>query len=68
MTTVTVSPKFPVVIPQKIRESLNIHPGQKVQILSVKGRIAFILLNPPRKMRGVLKGIGTELPREQGRV
>ena len=30
MTTVTVSPKFPVVIPQKIRESLNIHPGQKV--------------------------------------
>ncbi len=37
MTTVTVSPKFPVVIPQKIRESLNIHPGQKVQILSVKG-------------------------------
>ncbi len=68
MTTVNLSPKFPLVIPQKIRKFLNIHPGQKVQVFSVQGRIAFILVNPPRKMGGVLKGIGTDGPREQGRV
>ena len=68
MTTVTVSPKFQVVIPQKIRESLNIYPGQKVQVLSFKGRIEFILLTPPRKMRGFLKGIDTDVPREPDRV
>ena len=68
MTTVKVTPKYPAVIPQKIRKFLNIHPGQKVQVFSVQGRIAFILVNPPRKMRGFLKGIGTDGPREQGRV
>ena len=33
MTTVTVSPKFQVVIPLAIREALGIRPGQKVQAI-----------------------------------
>lgn len=68
MTTVTVSPKFQVVIPQKIRESLDIHPGQKVQVLSYKGRIEFLLVRKPRDMRGFLAGIDTTVPRENDRA
>jgi len=67
MTTVTVSPKFQVVIPQKIRESLNIQAGQKVQVLSYKGRIEIIPVKPPREMRGLLAGIDTTIPRDLDR-
>lgn len=64
MTTVTVSPKFQVVIPQKVRKDLNLYPGQKIQVLSYKGRIEFIPLRSPREMRGFLKGIDTSVPRD----
>ena len=30
MQTVTISPKFQIVIPKEIRESLQLSPGQKV--------------------------------------
>ncbi|MBE7533387.1 MAG: AbrB/MazE/SpoVT family DNA-binding domain-containing protein [Ardenticatenaceae bacterium] len=34
MTTVSASPKFQIVIPKAIRETLDIQPGQKIQIIS----------------------------------
>ena len=57
MTAVTVSPKFQVVIPKDIREAMGIYSGQKVQILSYRGRIELIPLKPMKEMRGFLKGI-----------
>lgn len=68
MITVTVSPKFQVVIPQKIRETLNIKPGQKVQVLSYRGRIEFIPVRNAKDMRGFLKGIDTSIIRDDDRV
>lgn len=68
MHTVTVSPKFQVVIPRPVRESLGIEPGQKLQVLIYRGCIEFIPLQPMRKMRGFLKGIDTSVPRERDRV
>ncbi len=56
MTVVKVSPKYQVVIPQKIRESLGIEPGQKVQALQYMDRIEFIPVKPAKAMRGFLKG------------
>jgi AbrB family looped-hinge helix DNA binding protein len=37
MSVVTVSPKFQVVIPSHIRESLELEPGQKVQAFDFEG-------------------------------
>ena len=34
MTAVTVSPKFQVVIPKEVRESMGIFSGQKIQVLT----------------------------------
>ncbi|MBM1143637.1 AbrB/MazE/SpoVT family DNA-binding domain-containing protein [Alcanivorax sp. ZXX171] len=68
MTAVTVSPKYQIVIPKEIRESMGIVSGQKVQIMSYQGRIELIPLKPMKEMRGFLKGIDTSVDREEDRL
>ncbi len=68
METVTISPKFEVVIPRPVWESLNLHPGQQVQIIRYGDRIELIPLVPAKKMRGFLKGIDTSIERESDRL
>lgn len=68
MQTVTVSPKFQVVIPKEIRESLKLAPGQKIQALLYENRIELIPVRPVKKMRGFLKGIDTTIDRETDRL
>lgn len=66
--TVTVSPKYQVVIPQGVRESLGIKPGQKLDVFEYDGRIEFVLVRSPREMRGFLSGIDTSVDRDPDRV
>ncbi len=68
MTAVTVSPKYQIVIPKEIRESMGIVSGQKVQIMSYQGRIEIIPLKPMEEMKGFLKGIDTTVAREEDRI
>lgn len=68
MQTVTVSPKFQVVIPKEMRESLKLAPGQKIQALLYENRIELIPVRPIKKMRGFLKGIDTTIDRETDRL
>ena len=68
MPTVTVSPKYQVVIPKDIRESMGIYSGQKIRVLTYQNRIELIPVKPMKKMRGFLKGIDTEVVREKDRV
>jgi len=68
MTTVTVSPKFQVVIPKEIREEMELKPGQKLQIIALGDRIEFILIKKIKDARGFLKGINTEFEREGDRL
>ncbi len=68
MTAVTVSPKYQVVIPKEVRESLGIYSGQKIQVLTYQNRIELIPIKPMKKMRGFLKGINTKILRDKDRV
>jgi AbrB family looped-hinge helix DNA binding protein len=68
MTTVTVSPKYQVVIPKEIRQKLKLKPGQKLQIVQLGDRIEFLLLKDIKDSRGFLKGINTEIEREGDRL
>jgi len=68
MYTVTVSPKFQVVIPQAIRKSLALQPGQKVQAILYENRIELIPIKSMQSMRGFLKGIDTSIEREADRL
>jgi len=67
METLTISRKFQVVIPKKIRERLGLSPGQKVQAFLYGDRIELIPLRPARRLRGFLKGIDRTVPREPDR-
>ena len=68
MPVVTISPKFQVIIPQKIRESMELEPGQKVQAIQYENRIEFIPVRTAKSMRGVVRGIDTRVTRERDRV
>ena len=68
MTAVTVSPKYQVVIPKEIRESMQIRPGQKIQMLIYKNRIELIPLQSMKNLRGFAKGIDTDFEREKDRL
>jgi len=66
--TLTISPKFQVVIPKAIRERLGLSPGQKLQAVLYGDRIELIPIEPARRLRGFLKGIDTAVAREPDRA
>lgn len=68
MEAVTISPKYQVVIPRKVRESLHLIPGQRVQVVVYGNRIELIPLRKMSEMRGFLKGINTSFKREPDRI
>ena len=68
MITVTVSPKYQIVIPKVVRDALSIEPGQKVQVIQYLNRIELIPIRPMKSARGFLKGINTSIQREDDRV
>ena len=67
METVTVSPKYQVVIPRKIRQILRVQPGQKVKVILYDNRIEMIPVRPVEESRGFLRGIDTSVERELDR-
>jgi len=67
MITITVSPKFQVVIPKEIRKKLNLRPGQKLQVIQLGDRIEYIILKDIKDARGFLKDINTDVEREGDR-
>lgn len=67
MTTVTLSPKYQVVIPKEIREKLELKPGQKLQIINIGDTIEFVPIRDIKSARGFLKGIDTNINRKGDR-
>jgi AbrB family looped-hinge helix DNA binding protein len=69
MDAVTVSPKYQVVIPLKVRQRMRVKPGQKMHVLAYDNMVVFIPVRSMKEARGSLKGINTDIERdEQDRV
>lgn len=68
MHSVTLSPKFQVVIPLPVRRTMGLRPGQKIQVVEYEGRIELIPDRDIAELRGFLKGINTTFEREEDRV
>ncbi len=64
MTSVTVSPKYQVVIPKKIRESMQIRPGEKLQVISFESRIELVPIRPIKEIRAIFKGLDSSFDRD----
>jgi AbrB family looped-hinge helix DNA binding protein len=68
MTTVTLSPKFQVVIPLAIRTALGLKRGEKLHVIRYAGRVELIPVRTMKEMRGFLSGMNTHIEREDDRL
>lgn len=67
MNIATLSPKYQIVIPAKVRQTMTLRKGMKFQVISYNERIELVPVRPMSKMRGFLKGIDTSIKRERDR-
>jgi AbrB family looped-hinge helix DNA binding protein len=68
MDTVVLSSKYRIVIPQNIREKVDLKLGQKIVVIEKDGVIHLIPQKPIKEMRGFLKGIdATQLRDDEDR-
>lgn len=65
MDTVTISPKYQVVIPRAIREKWNVKPGQKVRIIMYGNRLEIVPVRDLKSSRGFLAGMSSDIEREE---
>ena len=68
MKTITISPKYQIVIPKEIRKELKLKPGQKLQVIQAEDRVEYIILKDIKDARGFLKSMNTDILREEDRI
>jgi AbrB family looped-hinge helix DNA binding protein len=66
--TITLSPKFQIVIPKEIRDRLRLRSGQKIRAIVIDDRIELIPVRKARELRGFLPGLDTTVEREPDRA
>ena len=65
MEAVTISSKYQVVIPREVREQFNLKPGQKIMFIPYNNVLHVIIVPSIKQARGMLKGINTDVQREE---
>jgi AbrB family looped-hinge helix DNA binding protein len=65
MARTRVSPKYQIVIPKEVRESMDLKVGQELQVVARSGSITLVPERPLTSLRGFAKGIRTEKLREK---
>lgn len=65
MDTVTLSPKFQVVIPKEIREDMNLKPGERLVVIEKEGTIHMVPVGNIKKMRGFIRGVSSKGMRDE---
>jgi AbrB family looped-hinge helix DNA binding protein len=68
MSTVTLSSKYQVVIPKDIRENIGLKAGTSFEVISYSNRIELIPIQPMKKLKGIFKGIDTNIKRDDDRI
>jgi AbrB family looped-hinge helix DNA binding protein len=64
MEKTTLSSKFQIVIPSEVRKKMNAKPGQQFWVLYEDGSIKLIPRKNIKDLRGVLKGMDTNIERD----
>ena len=68
MSTVVLSDNFEVVIPQDIREALHLEAGETLRVFLSEGRVELVPDRPVQAMRGFLRGMNTDIERDEDRL
>lgn len=68
MDIVTVSPKYQVVIPLRVRKAFRMNPGEKLQVVSYENRIELVPVRKMRSLKGFLAGLTNKIEREDDRL
>jgi AbrB family looped-hinge helix DNA binding protein len=65
MARTRVSQKYQIVIPKEVRESIDLHVGQELQVVAKGGVITLVPEQPLSSLRGFAKGIRTDNLRDK---
>jgi len=65
MEITTLSSKYQVVIPKKIREQFHLKPGQKLVFIPYKNSLRLVIVPPIEEAYGFLEGLDTNVEREE---
>lgn len=65
MDAATISSKYQIVIPRKIRDQYDVKPGYKVVFIPFEKSLRLIFVPPIEQARGMFPGIDTNIEREE---
>jgi AbrB family looped-hinge helix DNA binding protein len=65
MEATTISSKFQVVIPKKIRRQYNLKPGQKLVFIPYRNSLRVVIAPDIDQAYGFVEGIDTAVPRDE---
>jgi len=68
MKTVVLSSKYQVVIPKEVREDIGLEAGTRLEIMTYGNRIELVPILPMKKLKGIFKGIDTDIERDADRI
>ncbi len=68
MTTISLSPKFQIVIPKALRNTLHLIAGQQLEARVNDGKIELIPIQPMQAARGMFPGIDTTVPNDDEKL
>jgi AbrB family looped-hinge helix DNA binding protein len=68
MNKVTLSNKYQVVIPEDVREKIGLKVGVSFEVITYSNRIELVPIKPIKHLKGILKGIDTNIIRDEDRA
>ena len=68
MNTVTLSDEYQLVFPEEIRETIGIKAGTSFEVISYNNRIELVPIKSIKNLKGIFKGIDTNIIRDSDRI
>ncbi|MDQ1265377.1 MAG: hypothetical protein QG635_527 [Bacteroidota bacterium] len=68
MAYITISPDYTLEIPSEIIRQMNVNPGKKYQVIKLDDMLEIVPYYEIEELRGFLKGIDTNIERDEDRL
>jgi AbrB family looped-hinge helix DNA binding protein len=68
MNIVTLSKEYQLAFPEDIRETIGLKAGTSFEVISYNNRIELIPIKSIRSLKGIFKGIDTNIIRDNDRI